>query len=167
MHHHVVPAHQHQFAFRSDLEPVLSVQPGTVVRIETSPEPAERLFRAGRNWPRIAAEHRINAVTGPISIQGVEPGDAVGVEILAIETLDWGWCAALPGSGLLGQYMREPLLRRIPVDGCPHQGCPLLLAIQLSHTLLIGCSPPDPVLLHSKLRVPPALGRGASSNTKS
>lgn len=116
MHDHFVPGETHQFVFRPDIAPVLSVRPGAVVRVETTPEPAERLFRAGVRWPAVAGEHKINAVTGPIFIEGVEPGDAVVVEILAIETLDWGWCAALPGAGLLGRLMREPLLRRIRID---------------------------------------------------
>lgn len=114
---YVVSAEHHQFVFRADIPPVLSVRPGTIVRIETSPEPSERLFRAGDRWPKVARWREINAVTGPIAIEGVEPGDTVRIDVLAIDTLDWGWCAAVPGSGMLGSLIREPFLRRIPIEG--------------------------------------------------
>jgi acetamidase/formamidase len=42
---HIVPATQTTFAFRPDVEPVLRVRPGEIVRFETSSEPVERLFQ--------------------------------------------------------------------------------------------------------------------------
>ena len=35
------------------------------------------------------------------TLEGVMPGDAVSVEVLAIEPCDWAWSAAIPGFGLL------------------------------------------------------------------
>src|SRR5688572_10308553 len=80
-----VGSQQHAFEFRPDIEPVLRVRPGEVVRFETSSEPAERLFASGDDWCRQLDTRQLNAVTGPVSIEGVDPGDAVRVEILAIE----------------------------------------------------------------------------------
>jgi amidase len=60
----------------------------------------------------------INAVTGPVFIEGVKPGDAVSVEVLAIEPRDWAWSAAIPGFGLLDGLLPEPMLERLPIrDG--------------------------------------------------
>ena len=113
-----ISAEHHAFEFRADAEPVLRVRPGDTVRFETTPAPAERLFAAGDGWVQAVDSQRINAVTGPVFIEGVEPGDAVSVEILEIETLDWGWCFFVPGSGLLANNLREPLIRRMPIrDG--------------------------------------------------
>jgi amidase len=114
---HVIAAHHHTFSFRPDAAPVLRVRPGEVVRFETSPAPAERLFAAGERWLEQLDTQQINAVTGPVYIEGVQPGDAVAVEILDIETLDWGWNASIPGFGMLSNNVREPLLRRIPITG--------------------------------------------------
>jgi amidase len=115
---HIVPASRTTFAFRPDAEPVLRVRPGEVVRFETSPEPAERLFAAGPRWIEAVDVRAINAVTGPVFIEGVMPGDAVSVEVLAVEPRDWAWSAAIPGFGLLDGLLPEPLLERLPIrDG--------------------------------------------------
>lgn len=133
---HVIPADRTTFAFRPDAEPVLRIQPGETVQFETSPNPVERLFAAGDKWLDVLDINAINAVTGPVYIEGVEPGDAVSVEILDVQPGEWGWNAAIPGFGLLGNAMPEPMLRRIPIrDG----------RVQLTDTLsvpvrpMIGC----------------------------
>lgn len=110
-----VGSERHTFEFRADVEPVLRVRPGETVRMETSPQPAERLLAAGDGWVDAVDTRAINAVTGPIYIEGVQPGDAVAVEILEIETLDWGWNANIPGFGMLSDNIRQPMLRRVPI----------------------------------------------------
>jgi amidase len=113
---HLVPANQTVFSFRSDAEPVLRVRPGEIIRFETSPEPVERLFAAGADWTEVIDVRAINAVTGPVFIEGVMPGDAVSVEVLAIEPRDWGWNAAIQGFGLLDGLLLEPMLERLPIQ---------------------------------------------------
>jgi amidase len=113
---HIVPANQTVFSFRSDAEPVLRVRPGEIIRFETSPEPVERLFAAGADWTEVIDVRAINAVTGPVFIEGVMPGDAVSVEVLAIEPRDWGWNAAIQGFGLLDGLLPEPMLERLPIQ---------------------------------------------------
>jgi amidase len=115
---HVVTADQTTFAFRPDAEPVLRVQPGEVVRFETTAEPVERLFAAGPAWLDALDVRAINAVSGPVFIDGVKPGDAIAVEIMAIEPRAWAWNAAIPGFGLLDGVMPESMLERLPIrDG--------------------------------------------------
>lgn len=132
----IVPPSHSQFDFDPAIEPVLRVRPGDVVRFETSAEPAERLFEAGRSWARSVNTRRINTVTGPVYVEGAEPGGALAVEILEVETLDWGWNMWLPGYGMLGQRAREPMLQRVPI----HDG-QVWLTDELSVPLapMIGC----------------------------
>jgi amidase len=152
LHQYAIPAHQHQFVFRPDIAPVLTVRPGEVVRMETSSDPAERLFAAGDNWLDVQDSRRINAVTGPIAIEGVEPGDAVSVEIMAIETLDWGWCAAIPGRGMLGDFIKTPLLRRIPIlNGLVHLSDTLSVPLRP----MVGCLGVAPATGESSTLAPP------------
>jgi len=113
---HIVPANQTVFSFRPDAEPVLRVRPGEIIRFETSAEPVERLFAAGADWTEVIDVRAINAVTGPVFIEGVMPGDAVSVEVLAIEPRDWGWNAAIQGFGLLDGLLPEPMLERLPIQ---------------------------------------------------
>lgn len=113
---HVVRADQTSFAFRPDIEPVLRIAPGEIVRFETSAAPVERLFAAGDDWLAAADTRAINAVSGPVSIEGVQPGDVVSVEILTIEPADWAWNAYLPGFGPLEGQMPRPMLERLPIQ---------------------------------------------------
>jgi amidase len=115
---HIVRADQTVFAFRPDAEPVLQVRPGEVVRFETSEAPVERLLAAGSTWVDTIDTRAINAVSGPVFIEGVMPGDAVSVEILDIEPRDWAWNAAIPGFGLLDGLLPGSMLERLPIrDG--------------------------------------------------
>src|SRR5215216_4508379 len=113
---HIVPTNQTTFGFRPDADPVLRVRPGEIVRFETSPEPVERLFAAGSGWTEEIDVRALNALTGPVFIQGVTPSDAVSVEVLAIEPRGWAWNAAIPGFGLLDSLFPEPMLERLPIQ---------------------------------------------------
>jgi len=115
---HTVRAEHQLFAFRPDAEPVLRGTDGAIVRLETSAAPVERLLTAGDRWLAQFEAREINALTGPVFIEGVEPGDAVAVEVLAIGTLDWSWNAFVPRFGALGLAAVAPYLRRLPIrDG--------------------------------------------------
>ncbi|WP_338055234.1 acetamidase/formamidase family protein [Sulfobacillus harzensis] len=52
---------------------------------------------------------RVNPVTGPIYVQRAEPGDALRVDIMAIDLDSWGWTANIPGFGLLADQFRSPI----------------------------------------------------------
>jgi amidase len=133
---HHLPAERVTFAFRPDAEPALRVQPGAIVSFETSPAPVERLFAAGERWLEALDVTAINAVTGPVFVEGVEPGDAVAVEILDVRPGDWGWNALIPGFGLMGDALPTPMLKRHPIEGGR-----IMLSDRLSLPLrvMIGC----------------------------
>ncbi len=133
---HTLAADRIAFCFRPDAEPVLRVQPGSVVAIETSAAPVERLFAAGSEWVQASDSEAINAVTGPIFIEGVQPGDAVAVEILDIAFGSWGWNMAFPNYGLLAEKLRAPSLTRHQIrDGRVH----LTDRLSLPLRPMIGC----------------------------
>ena len=44
-------------------------------------------------------------------ISGAETGDTLQVEVLDIQTADWGWTALIPGFGLLADEFPEPQLK--------------------------------------------------------
>lgn len=54
---------------------------------------------------------RINPVTGPIYIDGAEPGDQLKVTLLSFKPSGWGWTATVPGFGLLAEEFLEPALQ--------------------------------------------------------
>jgi acetamidase/formamidase len=53
---------------------------------------------------------KINPVTGPVYIDGAEPGDILKVTLLSFAPSGWGWTANIPGFGLLAEHFKEPAL---------------------------------------------------------
>src|SRR6202050_1427663 len=53
---------------------------------------------------------RINPVTGPVFIDGAEPGDILKVTLLSFAPSGWGWTANIPGFGLLAEDFKQPAL---------------------------------------------------------
>ena len=98
------------------LEPIAEVAPGDAIRLETEDGPAGQLTRESRH----ADAGRIDLglghpLTGPLRVQGAEPGHLLEVEFLAYETADFGVTAVIPGFGLSEVFgAREK--RILPVD---------------------------------------------------
>jgi acetamidase/formamidase len=59
---------------------------------------------------------RVNPVTGPIHVDGAEPGDALRIRILDMTPSGWGWTANIPGFGLLADQFGEPALHMWSYD---------------------------------------------------
>ncbi|MBN9216463.1 MAG: acetamidase/formamidase family protein [Mesorhizobium sp.] len=53
---------------------------------------------------------QINPVTGPIFVEGAEPGDALKVTIEMFKPSGFGWTANIPGFGLLADDFKQPAL---------------------------------------------------------
>jgi acetamidase/formamidase len=53
---------------------------------------------------------RINPVTGPVYVDGAQPGDALKVTIREFVPSGFGWTANIPGFGLLADQFPEPAL---------------------------------------------------------
>jgi acetamidase/formamidase len=53
---------------------------------------------------------KINPVTGPVYIDGAEPGDILRVTLLSFAPSGWGWTANIPGFGLLAEDFKQPAL---------------------------------------------------------
>jgi acetamidase/formamidase len=53
---------------------------------------------------------KIHALTGPIHIEGAEPGDVLEIQVLRVAHQGWGWSSVIPGLGFLKEQFREPFL---------------------------------------------------------
>jgi len=56
------------------------------------------------------ASDRVNPVTGPVHVEGAEPGDILVVHLESYRPSGWGWTANIPGFGLLAEDFPEPAL---------------------------------------------------------
>lgn len=105
-----------KFGFSAAEAPVLRITPGTGERIgfETSDEVYRQLNEHG-DMEQLTVG--INPVTGPVYVEGAEPGDALAVTIHDIQLIDCGWSVSLPGSGALQDLMGDEVFaRRVPID---------------------------------------------------
>jgi acetamidase/formamidase len=53
---------------------------------------------------------RIHALTGPIYVDGAQPGDVLQIDVLAVAHKGWGWSSVVAGLGFLKQRFTEPYL---------------------------------------------------------
>ena len=53
----------------------------------------------------------INPVTGPVFVEGAEPGDILKVSIHSFTSSGFGWTANIPGFGLLAEQFTDPALK--------------------------------------------------------
>ena len=54
---------------------------------------------------------RVDQVTGPVAVEGAEPGDTLQIDLLEFEPADWGWTASIPGFGLLADDFPDPFYK--------------------------------------------------------
>ncbi len=106
-----IHACSHHWSWDRLLEPVIHVAPGETVRIETNDPGGGQIHAASTSAELLQLDFsRVNPVTGPIFVEGAEPGDMLVIDILDIEPCGWGWSAIIPGFGLLADEFREPHL---------------------------------------------------------
>src|SRR5580700_6898263 len=123
---HSSPETCHWGFFEAKLKPVLTIESGDEVTIETisgGPDvvPDKSRFHVP---PELAEVHAKNErmvpghiLTGPVAVTGAEPGDVLEVEILDIQLRqDWGYNLIRPLSGTLPDDFHEPRLMNIPLD---------------------------------------------------
>jgi acetamidase/formamidase len=92
------------FAWDNSLPPVLAIDPGTTVTIDTWDASGHQVQRS---WTSADAGKRVrkpgvgHALTGPIAIRGAKPGQTLQVEIREVRPAAWGFTSFGPGRGLL------------------------------------------------------------------
>ncbi len=60
---------------------------------------------------------RVHPLTGPVHVEGAEPGDLLAVKIEAVETIDYGFTAIMPGFGFLRDLFPDPFLVHWEISG--------------------------------------------------
>lgn len=115
--------------FGAAIPPVLTIEPGDRVRIETLSGLAELFPPEGSGMTVAPALRAINEarlpfrwghlLTGPVAVRGAEPGDVLEIRIEAVEPgADWGFNAVEPFDGTLPEefVMPQRVLTHVPVD---------------------------------------------------
>jgi len=106
---------QHVWSFNADMKPVVSVDPGTVIEIETWDCFTGQVTSENDTLESLDLS-RINSATGPIAVNGAEPGDTISVSILDIKPGPQGAAMVIPGWGQLSDQAKGPLTRIFKVN---------------------------------------------------
>jgi len=113
---YVIPREPYFFFFDPSQAGVWSVPEGAKVRIEAVDGWVGRISseeQVVEDFP----ENQTNACTGPISVEGAEPGDTLVVDISEVELLaDEGVSAMMQGWGVLGDRLPAPRTHVFPIE---------------------------------------------------
>jgi formamidase len=101
-----------------DIEPVATLRPGDVATLETRDGLDGQLTRASTHADCARIDLGLpHPLTGPLVIDGAEPGDVLEVELLGYETPAFGVNCVVPGFGFLDDVFTEPFLVPWELEG--------------------------------------------------
>lgn len=102
--------HSH-FGWDNSLTPAAHITPGTTLEFNCL-DSANGFFTPNSTVADVLKVpfDQINPVTGPIFIEGAEPGDVVKVTFDSFKPSGFGWTANIPGFGLLADQFKDPAL---------------------------------------------------------
>ena len=104
------------YAMSAKNAPALYADPGTKIEFETwdalegQIKTQDGAFE-GLDW------NRVNPATGPVYINGAEPGDVLSVKIESITVASSGVVLAGSGMGVMGQKLESSIVRIMPIEG--------------------------------------------------
>jgi acetamidase/formamidase len=97
--------------------PAIEIDPGDVVHCWTDEVTGGQIDRhSAADALGTVDFSRIYPLAGPIYVRGAEPGDALAVEILALQPDDWGWTGILPSLGLLADDFTQPYIKHFDLS---------------------------------------------------
>lgn len=98
--------------FSAAIPPVLTVPSGAVIEVYTE-EASDGQLTLDSDVSDVETIDfdPIHPLTGPVFVEGAEPGDVLAVTLHEIELGDYGWTAIVPGFGFLADEFPEPYLK--------------------------------------------------------
>ena len=101
-----------------DLEPLATVKPGEEISLETG-DAADAQLSPGSSHADVAKVELgwAHPLTGPVYVEGAEPGDLLEIELVELVSQPWGFTALIPGFGFLADLFPDPFLVGWEIDG--------------------------------------------------
>jgi acetamidase/formamidase len=108
--HHLDTSKVHNF-WDNSIPARIRIKPGDTVVFETVEASVNQITQNSTSADVGRLDFgRVNAVTGPVYVEGAEPGDGLEVEVLNFKHKGWGWNAVIPHFGLLADEFPDPYL---------------------------------------------------------
>jgi amidase len=112
----IVSRSQVFFSFHADLEPVMHIQQGEEVVMETH-DCFEGQIKNSNDLIDVLDWEHVNPATGPVYIEGAKPGDVLRVDLLKMEIGDQSIMVTVPGEGALGDVISDMETVLLKLDG--------------------------------------------------
>ena len=111
MDEHTLSAEPTHSRWNAALPPRLTISSGDVVNFECQDSSGAQVH-PGMSVGEFQQIDRakIHALTGPVAIEGAEPGDVLQISVLDVRHKGWGWSSVIPGLGFLKERFTEPFL---------------------------------------------------------
>jgi amidase len=106
---------QHVWSFSADMSPVLTVDPGALIELDTW-DCFTGQVRTEADTLEALETDRLNSATGPIFVRGAEPGDTLSVTLLDIVPDSRGSAMIIPGTGQLVEFCASPVTRIMKIE---------------------------------------------------
>lgn len=108
---HTIHRAHHHFGWDCSIEPILTVAPGTSLDFECIDASAGQITQDSTASDVDSLDFSlVNPVTGPVYLDGAEPGDVMKITIENFMPSGFGWTANIPGFGLLADQFTESAL---------------------------------------------------------
>jgi acetamidase/formamidase len=108
---HTIHRHQHHLGWNNAFEAALRIAPGETVEFEVFDSSGGQLSPASTVEDLSRLDFgKINPVTGPVFVDGAQPGDVLKISLLSFTPSGRGWTANIPGFGLLADQFKDPAL---------------------------------------------------------
>jgi len=99
------------------IPPVLTVPSGSVIEAHTKEASDEQITPTATPEDRANMDSSlVHPLTGPVYVEGAEPGDILAVTIHELELEGWGWTSVSPGAGFLPEVATRPFLKIFEID---------------------------------------------------
>jgi len=104
---HLIERDSYHYMWSKNHPPVLEIESGEKVSFQVQEVTSSQLTKASTNHDVARLDPtKFYPLTGPVKIRGAVPGDALAIDVLKVDTADWGWSAIIPGLGTLGEYTK-------------------------------------------------------------
>jgi acetamidase/formamidase len=103
--------------FSAAIPPVLRVPSGAIIEAFTQEATGGQLALGATDEDLAAVDWDVtHALTGPVYVEGAQPGDVLAVTLLEVEAGTWGWIGIWPGEGILPDEAEAPAIRTFSID---------------------------------------------------
>ena len=104
------------YLFSKAIPPVLTVDPGETLLLETLDARSGAMKTIEDFWSYERDPSHLNPVTGPVAVRGAAPGDTLVIEIDGIELDRRGWTFVSPEEGIAADEVSSPQATFVAIE---------------------------------------------------